>query len=345
MVSTRPNARKVPAVEVEDLVVTYGGLRAVDGLSIEAFHGEVFTLLGPNGAGKTTTVETLEGYRRPESGHVRVLGMNPLSDRPTLSRRIGVMLQQGGVYPAMNAIEALSLFAAYYDKPADVSSLIKTLRLDDVSHTQWRRLSGGEQQRLSLALALVGNPDVLFLDEPTAGVDPEGRLAVRKVIRELRESGKCIIMTTHELSEADLLSDRVAILSHGHKIASGTPAEIRSLARASETTGAPRHSMSLRVGGVLDHGELAGVLGLQVTQQARSGEYLVDGPVTPSVITRLASWLEDRGLLLEELRIATRTLEDAYLEITSTTNQVASSQVTGGTAGKAQGSVRKGIHR
>ncbi len=317
MESTSPDASGGLAVEVKRLSVTYGNLRAVDDLSLEARFGEVLTLLGPNGAGKTTTIEALEGYRRPASGDVKVLGMSPLADRRALSSMVGVMLQQGGVYPAMNAKEALTLFASYYDEAADVPRLIETLRLDHVSHTPWKRLSGGEQQRLSLALALVGDPQVIFLDEPTAGVDPEGRISVRSALNDMRAAGKCIIMTTHELAEAEHLSDRIVIMNHGRKVASGSPAEVRSLGDA---TGNSAGGVRFHASGVLNLDELAGLLESPITELGARGEYLIEGAATPAMIVRLASHLEERGLLLIELAPARKTLEDAYLQITSGTD-------------------------
>src|SRR4051794_19025596 len=181
--------RPMPAVEVSDLVVRYGARPAVDGLSFSAEAGQVLALLGPNGAGKTTTVETIEGYRSPSAGNVRVLGLDPVAGRRKVVPRIGVMLQRGGVYPGMNAVDALDLFAAYYDEPDDRDDLLELVGLTAVSPTPWRRLSGGGQQRLALALALVGGPEVAFLDEPTAGVDPSGRLAIREAIAGLRDRG------------------------------------------------------------------------------------------------------------------------------------------------------------
>src|SRR3954451_15900140 len=216
----------MPAVAVSDLVVRYGSVTAVAGVSFEAEAGEVVALLGPNGAGKTTTVETLEGYLRPTAGTVRVLGLDPIADHRRLTPQIGVMLQQGGVYPGMGPLEALRLFSSYYDEPADPVALLDRVGLAAVAKTPWRRLSGGEQQRLSLALALIGRPAVAFLDEPTAGVDPGGRLAIRAVISALRDDGVCVVLTTHELEEAQRLADRIVIVDHGRVVAAGTPAEL-----------------------------------------------------------------------------------------------------------------------
>ncbi|MDP9386528.1 MAG: ABC transporter ATP-binding protein, partial [Actinomycetota bacterium] len=214
------------AVEVRDLVVRYGDVVAVDGVSFTAGAGQVVALLGPNGAGKTSTIETLEGYRRPSAGRVRVLGLDPVAHRAALASRVGVMLQRGGVYPGMGPLDALRLFAAYYDDPEDPVALLERVGLTAVAATPWRRLSGGEQQRLSLALALVGKPVVAFLDEPTAGVDPAGRRAVRSVVSDLRDRGACVLLATHELDEAERLADHVVIVDRGRVVAAGTPAQL-----------------------------------------------------------------------------------------------------------------------
>ncbi|HEX9969340.1 MAG TPA: ABC transporter ATP-binding protein, partial [Acidimicrobiales bacterium] len=207
----------MPAIEVLDLVVRYGDVVAVDGVSFTASAGEVVALLGPNGAGKTSTVEALEGYRRVAGGTARVLGM-PVGSRDLLPR-IGVMLQRGGVYPSMNARDAVRLFASYYRNPLDPDSLLERVGLAGSSlRTPWRRLSGGEQQRVSLALALVGRPEVAFLDEPTAGVDPHGRAVVRSVVASLRDEGVCVLLTTHELDEAERVADRVVIVDRGRVV-------------------------------------------------------------------------------------------------------------------------------
>ena len=188
----------------------------------------MLALLGPNGAGKTSTVEALEGYRPIAGGTVRVLGLDPGRDHAALVPRIGVMLQKGGVYPMLGPAQVLHLFAAYYDDPEDPDALLDQVGLADARRTPWRRLSGGEQQRLSLALALVGRPEVLFLDEPTAGVDPEGRIVVRDLIAAQRDKGLCVLLTTHELDEAERVADRVVIIDQGRLLAEGTPAELAS---------------------------------------------------------------------------------------------------------------------
>ncbi|HEY7947032.1 MAG TPA: ABC transporter ATP-binding protein [Acidimicrobiales bacterium] len=296
------------AIDCRDLVVRYGERTAVDGLSLEAEHGQVLALLGPNGAGKTSTVETLEGYRRPASGTVRVLGLDPRAEHRALVARMGVMLQRGGVYPVMGARRALRLFARYYAEPEDPDGLLELVGLSAVAATPWRRLSGGEQQRLSLALALVGRPEVVFLDEPTAGVDPEGRLAIREVISELRRRGVCVVLTTHELPEAERLADEVVIMAGGRAVARGTVAELA----ASGSTPAIRFGAPAGV----DTASLARAVGVAPDKvvEERPGEYALAGAVSAGRIAALTAWLDEHDLPLAELRAGGGTLEDAYLE-------------------------------
>ena len=310
----------MPAVEVTGLTVRYGppGTRpAVDDLHLAAESGEVLVLLGPNGAGKTSTVESLEGYRRPAAGSVRVLGLDPDADHAALSGRIGVMLQRGGVYPMLGPRRVLDLFAGYYADPVPTDELLDLVGLRAVAGTSWRHLSGGEQQRLSLALALIGRPEVAFLDEPTAGVDPEGRVAIRAVVAGLKEKGVCTVLTTHELGEAERLADRIAILSTGRLARQGTP---RELTGASATAGTDSASSTvLTFGGPtgLDTGALAGAVGAGTTVvESSPGRYRVDaGPQTaaPAVTAAVATYLAERGATLTDLVVG-KSLEDVYFE-------------------------------
>jgi ABC-2 type transport system ATP-binding protein len=297
----------VSAVEISDLVVRYGDFVAVDHLSLTAEAGQVTAVLGPNGAGKTSAIETLEGYRTAAAGHVRVLGLDPVADHTRLCRHIGVMLQSGGVYPTMGAAEALRLFASYYPNPLDIGALLSRLGLLGVARTPWRRLSGGEQQRLSLALAVVGRPKVAFLDEPTAGVDPAGRLVIRDVVWGLRESGVAVLLTTHELDEAERVADRVVIIDHGRVVAAGTPAELM-------TSGGGQDIRFAAPQGI-DTGALAVRLGAPVTETT-PGDYRVDSPSTPATVAALAGWLAEANLPLGNLRAGRQTLEDVFLRLT-----------------------------
>jgi len=308
-----------PAVECRDLVVRYGELTAVDRLSFTALRGQVLALLGPNGAGKTSTVETLEGFRRPTEGSVSVLGLDPVAQHGALVARIGVMLQRGGVYPVLGPRRVLHLFARYYDDPEDPDALLELVGLGAVAATPWRRLSGGEQQRLSLALALVGRPEVVFLDEPTAGVDPEGRLAIRDVIGALRDRGVCVLMTTHELPEAERLADDVVIVARGRAVASGTVAELA----AAGGGGGIRFSAPAGI----DRTSLAGALGTvaEAVAEERPGEYRVHVDATPAAVAALASWLAEQHLPLSDLRAGSRSLEEAYLDATRAADRGATS--------------------
>jgi len=297
----------VGAVDVSNLVVRYGELTAVDGVSFSVEAGETVVVLGPNGAGKTTTVETIEGYRRPTAGAVRVLGLDPVADAGAVRARIGVMLQSGGVYPGIRPLEALRLFASYYPDAADPADLLDRVGLSARRSTTWRHLSGGEQQRLSLALALVGLPEVAFLDEPTAGVDLEGRLAVRDLIAGLRDDGVTVLLTTHDLDEAERLADRIVILDRGRVVADGTPNALRAAAGVDDIAFAADPG--------LDTGELSKRLGAAVREVA-AGEYVADVPPSPANVAAITGWLAERGFALGELRAGRRRLEDVFLRLT-----------------------------
>jgi ABC-2 type transport system ATP-binding protein len=299
-----------PAIEAARLIVRYGPKTAVDGTDLSVAAGEVVALLGRNGAGKTSTVEALEGYRPISGGRVRVLGLDP-QDRAghrALTGRIGVMLQRGGVYPGMGPAEALRLFASYYDHPLEPGDLLERLDLGAVAQTPWRRLSGGEQQRLSMALALIGRPEVVFLDEPTAGVDPGGRLAIRGQIADLRASGVTVLLTTHELEEAERIADRIVIMSRGRVVASGTAAE---LAAADPVAARIRFSAPT----ALDTAALSAEMRAEVAEE-RPGEYSVATPGDPAAVARLTAWLAQRNLPLRDLRTGSR-LEEIFLRLTS----------------------------
>ena len=312
-----------PVVRCDDLVVRYGSRTAVDRVSFAAGRGEVLCILGPNGAGKTSTVECLEGYRRPAAGVVRVLGFDPVADHGSVVSQIGVMLQRGGVYPMLPPRRVLRLFASYYDNPEDPEALLDLVRLRPVARTPWRRLSGGEQARLSLALALVGRPDVLLLDEPTAGVDPEGRLAVRELIRAARDRGACVLLTTHELTEAERLADRVLVLARGSVVAEGSPASLMGEPSAAREVafGAPPglHLEGLRLaigGGATVTEEEPGRYRAAVTAhlQPATGGGVPPDVTSGALAAAVTSWLAEHGIALHDLRVG-RSLEDAYLDV------------------------------
>jgi ABC-2 type transport system ATP-binding protein len=292
------------AIEVVDLVKHYGEVRAVDGVSLRIATGEVFGLLGPNGAGKTTAVEILEGYRAPDAGEVRVLGLDPVREGGRLRPRIGVMLQEGGLYPGLRPLELLRLFAAYFEHPVDTDELLDTVGLRDAARTLVRRLSGGQKQRLSLALALVGRPEVVFLDEPTAGMDPHARATTWRLVRELAEGGVTVMLTTHGMDEAEHLCDRVAIVDHGRVVAGGSLAEMKRVSG--------RRVVRLAVEGSVAPawlGALPGVVGVRLA--AGHAELDVASGVEPSSILKAAV---DRGATVTRFEIAEPSLEALFIE-------------------------------
>ena len=215
-----------PAVRVEGLVMRYGHKTAVDGLSLTVDRQTITAVLGPNGAGKTTTLETCEGYRRPHQGSVKVLGLDPVRDRRALLPRIGVMLQSGGAWSGVRAVEMLRYVARLHAHPLDVDTVVERLGLGDCGGTPYRRLSGGQQQRLGLAMAVIGRPELVFVDEPTAGMDPQARRSTWELLEELRADGVTVVLTTHYMDEAERLADRIHIIDNGRLIASGTPLEL-----------------------------------------------------------------------------------------------------------------------
>jgi len=277
------------AIEVRDLRKRYGEFEAVRGIDITVARGEVFALLGPNGAGKTTTVEILEGYRARSAGEVSVLGEDPAKRSLRLRRRIGIVLQSGGIYSYITPREALRHWASFYSHPRDVEEVIDLAGLREAADVRSRRLSGGQLRRLDFALALVGDPELMFLDEPTTGFDPQARRAAWDTVRSLRELGKTILLTTHYLEEAQALADRVAIVKDGRVLAIGPPRELG--------VGAAHYRVSYRT----SSGELV--------------ERDTDDPT--ALLHELTAEALARGERLEELSVGRPTLEDVYLELTA----------------------------
>jgi len=287
----------------------YGSTVAVSELDLYVETAEVFALLGPNGAGKTTTVEMCEGFIKPDSGQIRILGLEPLADNAEIRSRIGVMLQGGGAYPAARAGEMLELVASYASDPIDPRWLLDTLGLTDSARTTYRRLSGGQQQRLSLACAVVGRPELVFLDEPTAGMDAHARIVVWELIDALRRDGVTVVLTTHQLAEAEELADRILIIDHGVAVATGTPAELmRSGAENQLRFRAPR---------MLDLTLLAAALPESYRAVETSpGEYLIEGCIDPQVLATVTAWCARLDVLATDMRVEQRSLEDVFLELT-----------------------------
>jgi ABC-2 type transport system ATP-binding protein len=298
------------AVDVESLTITYGSVTAVDDLSFHADAGEVTCVLGPNGAGKTSTVEALEGLRRPTSGRLSVVGLDPRADHQALTERIGVMLQEGGIHPAVRVHEALRHAAALYRDPVAPRTLVDRLGLGGLERRTYRQLSGGEQRRVALALALVGRPQVAFLDEPTAGVDPAGRRVIRQVIAELRNDGVTVLLTTHDLDEAERVADRVVIVVGGRLVATGTVDELTRSSGADER-------VRFRAPAGLDRGSLARRLGGVDIVETAPGDYAVATAPTPQAVAAITAWLADHDLSLSDLRAGRQRLEDVYLELTA----------------------------
>jgi len=304
-----------PAIALRGIAKRYGGRAVLDGVSFEVARGEIVALLGPNGAGKTTTAEIVEGYRRADGGAVQVLGRDPWRAGPAHRARVGLMLQGGGVDPRMRPAELLALYARFFAASLDPVALLHEVGLEAVARTPYRRLSGGERQRLGLGLALIGQPEVLVLDEPTAGMDPQARASTRALIARLAAEGAAVLVTTHELADVERLADRLVVLARGRVVAAGTPSGV--LAGA-----APR--MRIRLAGSLGEAQrqaleanLRGVAAeAEVVEEASHGRYRVDDAApTPALVAALASWCAAENIAIIELRAAGATLEERYLEL------------------------------
>lgn len=299
-----------PAVEISGLAKSYGSTTAVDGIDLRMERGSLLALLGPNGAGKTTTVEICEGFRRPDAGQVRVLGLDPVADSSRLRPRVGIMPQGGGAYPGVRAEEMLRLVASCAANPHDPAWLLDVLGLAGAKRTPFKRLSGGQQQRLSLACALVGRPELVFLDEPTAGMDPQARRLVWDLLAALRADGVSVLLTTHLMEEAETLADQVVIVDHGKVVVEGTPHSLTL--EAGEAA-----QLRFRARTKLETTLLEAALpeGYRVSETA-PGSYLVEGAVDPQVVSAVTAWCAQQGVLPEQLEVGRRTLEEVFLELT-----------------------------
>ncbi|WP_412100822.1 ABC transporter ATP-binding protein [Corynebacterium aurimucosum] len=294
------------ALVLDNVIKTYGDVNAVNGLSFRAKYGEILCLLGPNGAGKTTTIEMCEGFKKPTSGHIEVLGLDPARNPDAVRSRIGIMLQGGGSYSGIKVKEMLKLSASYNENPLDPEWLLDTLGLRGVAKNSYRRLSGGQQQRLSLALAIIGRPELVFLDEPTAGMDTQSRLAVWDLIRSLRADGVTVILTTHLMDEAEALSDHVVIIDHGRLVASGTAASL------TETTDIPQLNFDTATPVDLEALREVGIS----AEALRPLHYRLTSTVSPAVIADLATGLAAQNVVLRNLHTSHRNLEEVFLDLT-----------------------------
>ena len=297
-----------PVLQVENLIKRYGDLEAVRGVSFQVEEGEVFGLLGPNGAGKTSTIEVLEGLRLADGGRVSVCGFDPEKNPNELKHEIGAALQSTSLPDKLRVSEALTLFASFYRRKRKPEELLKRFGLEEKRHAFYSQLSGGQKQRLALALALINDPKVLFLDEPTAGLDPQVRREIYDIIEELKREKKTIVLTTHYIEEAERLCDRVAIVDHGKVIAQGTPRELKQ--SSADTT-----RIEVRLAKPVDMATLKTLDGVGDAREMGEGYVLHCSRTAPAIVS-LVKYLEPQGNELVSLEIATPSLEDVFIELT-----------------------------
>ena len=299
-------------VVAEAIGKRYGAVVAVDEVSLQIPAGRITAVLGPNGAGKTTTLEMCEGFRRPDHGSVRVFGKDPGRFGPAERSRVGIMLQAGGLWSTARPAETVRHLASYYADPRDPDELLRVLSLERVGRTPYRRLSGGEQQRVKLACALIGRPDLLFLDEPTAGLDPHARRAVWELVLAERDRGAAVVLSTHLMDEAERLADRILIVHRGRVVGEGTPAELTAAEHSDQVI--------LATGVRVDTDDLAAALpaGASITE-LQPGRYTIAAPVSPTVLAVVSAWCADRGIPQHAINIQRRSLEDVFLALTEGT--------------------------
>ncbi len=306
--ATRGGAADEAVVEVRGVRKRYGSVVAVDGVSFEVGRGEIFGLLGPNGAGKTTTVEMLEGLRRPDEGSLRVLGVDVTRRPGAIKPRIGVALQTAALYPKLTVEELLRLFASFFPQHVAIDDLIETLGLAERRRALTQELSGGQRQRLAVALALVNDPELVFLDEPTTGLDPAARRVLWTIIGELRARGRTVLLTTHYMEEAEVLCDRVAIMDHGRILEIGTVKELVGR-RFRERV------VHFDAADGLDEATLAAIPGVARTGRD-DGEVVLYSRDVPATVGGLLARAEERGIEIRNLGIRRATLEDVFLALT-----------------------------
>ena len=301
-----------PVLSVDNVKKTFGDVTAVDGASFAAKEGTVLALLGPNGAGKTTTLEMCEGFTRPTSGTITVLGENPATHPQRVRDRIGIMLQGGGSYSGVKVREMLKLSASYNANPHDPEWLMALLGLEGVANTTYRRLSGGQKQRLSLALALIGRPELVFLDEPTAGMDAQSRNAVWDIVSALKRDGTTIVLTTHLMDEAESLADDIVIMDHGKVVAEGTPADL--------TSGSFEQQITFGTAQPLDLEKLKQHVALcqidTAVTQVRPMRYVVNGSVSPELVACITEEALRQSVLIRDMQVSHMALEEVFLNIT-----------------------------
>jgi ABC-2 type transport system ATP-binding protein len=296
-------------IQVEGLQKRYGDVEAVAGISFEVQPGEIFGFLGPNGAGKTTTIEIIEGYRKADDGQVSVMGMDPASESHEIKERIGIMLQETALYENLRVIEMLQLFASYYRCPVDTAGLLEMIGLEEKRRAFIKELSGGQRQRVVFVLSLINDPELIFLDEPTAGLDPQSRRAIWNWVSRAKEEGKTIFLTTHYIEEAESLCDRVAIIDHGRIIALDTPKRLMANADAEQ-------KIAFVIDGSLEIARLEGMPGVSKVLDDGCGEFTLYAPEVQPVLKSLILQAEKNGFALRGLTVEGATLEDVFIQLT-----------------------------
>lgn len=297
----------VAIIEVEGLVKTYSGRNVVDGITFSVDEGEIFGIVGPNGAGKTTTVESIVGLRRPDSGHIDVLGLNPIEDRFELTELVGAQLQESRMQDKIRVDEAIAMYASFYRQPRDWHELLEVLGLGDKADARYKDLSGGQKQRLSVALALVGSPRIAVLDELTTGLDPQARRTTWDIIEQIRDDGVTVVLVTHFMEEAERLCDRIMVIDHGCVAAIGTPTELIERVGGDQL-------LRFRPSEPIDDVDLTALEEVDSVEH-RGSNVLVTGH--GDVVHAVTSLLARRRIIAHEFRVDQTGLEDAYLEITS----------------------------
>ena len=298
-----------PTIEVRGLWKSYGDVEAVRGIDLSVSRGEVFALLGPNGAGKTTTVEILEGHRNRTAGEVSVLGYDPGLNNRALKQRIGIVLQTTGVEPYLTVEETIDLFRGYYPHPLPLEEILDAIGLRKQRRTPVRRLSGGQQRRLDVAIGLAGDPELLFLDEPTTGLDPAARRGAWEMVGNLRSLGKTVVLTTHYMDEAEHLADRVAIIMQGEIVAEGTPGDLM------HRSGSTIIRFKTQPGAGIPPEDLG------AESAGDDGRYTITTGTPTDSLHQLTGWALEWGIELEELAVSTPTLEDVFIELVGATEQ------------------------